>query len=236
MSDVAAAWTLGIFAKQPRAGLVKSRLAAQTSPAWAARVAEAFLLDLLDRLAEAPVRRVLVYAPADADATFTKLAAGRFALRSQCDGDLGQRLAHFLEQEQQAGADRIVVVGSDSPTLPRAHIAQAFTELEHADVVLGPATDGGYCLLGCGRRLPPIFDGIAWGSERVLLDTVARLSAGGWKLAVLPPWYDVDTLDDWWSLCGHVAALRQAGLDPGVPRTEQLISQKPVSAKSRSAI
>jgi glycosyltransferase A (GT-A) superfamily protein (DUF2064 family) len=106
--------------------------------------------------------------------------------------------------------------------LPVAFIKQAFAELDRADVVLGPATDGGYYLVGCARRLPPLFEGIAWGGPRVLLDSIRRLAGSSWRLAVLPPWYDVDTLDDWWALRGHLAALRAAGHDPGVPCTEQL--------------
>jgi glycosyltransferase A (GT-A) superfamily protein (DUF2064 family) len=119
-------------------------------------------------------------------------------------------------------ADAVVLVGTDSPTLPVAFVEQAFAELRQADVVLGPATDGGYYLLGCARRLPPIFDGIAWGSSAVFRDTVARLTDPEWRLAVLPPWYDVDTLDDWRMLQGHMAALRRAGIDPGAPHTERL--------------
>src|SRR5205807_4997142 len=110
---------------------------------------------------------------------------------------------------------------------PVEYVERAFAELEHADVVLGPATDGGYYLLGCNRRLPPLFDGVGWGGARVLAETLARLPADGWRLALLPPWYDVDTLDDWHMLAGYLAALRRAGLNPGVPRTEALAWEGP---------
>jgi rSAM/selenodomain-associated transferase 1 len=214
--------TLGVFAKEPRPGQVKSRLAADTSPAWAARVAEAFLLDLAERLARVDARRVLVYSPAEAEGYFAQLARGRFALTAQAEGDLGRRIAAFMEAELRTGADPVVVIGADSPTLPLPFIDQAFRELQEAEVVLGPATDGGYYLLGCARRLPPVFDGMAWGGPSVLFDTVARLGSAWGKLALLPPWYDVDTLDDWRALRGHLAALRRAGQDPGTPHTEAL--------------
>jgi rSAM/selenodomain-associated transferase 1 len=214
--------TLGVFAKQPLPGHVKTRLAAETSPHWAANAAHAFLNDLLARLAAVAARRVLVFAPAGADAFFTDLVQGRFTLCPQAEGDLGQRMAAFVRAQLQAGAEQIVLVGADSPTLPLAFIDEAFRQLEQTDVVFGPATDGGYYLLGCARRLPPLFDGIAWGGPRVLLDSVACLLRSSWRLAVLPPWYDVDTLSDWWALRGHLRALRAAGHDPGVPRTEQL--------------
>jgi rSAM/selenodomain-associated transferase 1 len=219
---VSAARVLALFAKSPRPGEVKTRLAAATSPGRAAAVADAFLSDLIDRLAAVAARRVLVFSPPDAHDDFAARAAGRFALRPQADGDLGRRLAAFLGEELAGGAESVVVLGSDSPTVPLAYVAQAFDELRRADVVLGPAADGGYYLVGCARGLPPIFEGIPWGGAEVLSATVARLEGSRRRLAVLPPWYDVDTLDDWRMLCGHLAALRAAGIDPGVPRTERL--------------
>jgi rSAM/selenodomain-associated transferase 1 len=216
---------LGLFAKWPRPGMVKTRLAAAVGRERAARIARAFLLDTLDRLAAVPVRRVVAYDPDDAHLDFAALLSGRFGLRPQGNGDLGVRLKRFLTSEIAGGADSVVVVGADSPTLPVEYVERAFVELEQADVVLGPATDGGYYLLGCGRRLPPVFDGVLWGGSRVLADTVARRPADGWRLAVLPAWYDVDTPDDWNMLRGHLAALRRAGVDPGVPNTEELLLQ-----------
>jgi rSAM/selenodomain-associated transferase 1 len=211
---------LGVFAKWPRPGTVKTRLG---DSAWGAVVGRAFLLDVLARLGGLPVDRALVYAPPEAEPDFAELVQGSFRLVSQGDGDLGRRMQRFFVQQLEAGATRIVVVGTDSPTLPVEHVERAFAELEHADVVLGPACDGGYYLLGCGARLPPVFDRIAWGQAGVLADTVARLSDPSWRLALLPPWYDVDTPEDWALLRGHVAALRRAGLDLGIPHTEALL-------------
>jgi rSAM/selenodomain-associated transferase 1 len=211
-----------MFAKWPQPGLVKSRLAADTSPAWAAALARAFLLDLLARCAALPVRRVLAFAPVEAEASFRALVQGRFDLLPQTAGDLGARLAGFLQAQFAADAQRVVVIGADSPTLPAELLLQAFAHLDQADVVLGPATDGGYYLIGCTRLVPELFQDIPWSSPQVLLETVRRVAALGLRLALLPPWYDVDTLADWCMLRGHLAALRQAGIDPGTPHTEQL--------------
>ena len=212
---------LGLFAKWPAPGAVKTRLAAG-DPAWGARVARAFLLDTVERLAAVDAYRVLAFAPPEREADFAAVVAGRFALVPQAEGDLGRRLAAFVEHHLAAGARAVVLVGTDSPTLPVGHVERAFAELERADVVLGPASDGGYYLIGCGPARPPLFEGIAWSTGRVLADTVAALADPRWRLAVLPPWYDVDTAGDWAMLCGHLAALRRAGLDPGVPHTEAL--------------
>jgi rSAM/selenodomain-associated transferase 1 len=216
---------LGLFAKQPLPGAVKTRLAADTSPSWAAQVSEAFLLDTLDRLAVIDSRRVLAFAPPDARPYFEGVAGGRFLLTAQAEGDLGRRMESFFAAQLNANAGPVVLVGTDSPTLPVDLIERAFSALESAEVVLGPAADGGYYLVGCARRVPPIFTGVAWGGECVLLDTVRRLP-DDYRLAVLPPWYDVDTLADWQALCGHLAALRRAGLGPAAPRTEALATSK----------
>jgi rSAM/selenodomain-associated transferase 1 len=210
---------LGLFAKWPAPGAVKTRLG---DAERAGRVARAFLLDTLDRLAAVDARRVLVFAPAERSEAFADLATGRYALVPQGEGDLGVRLRRFIAAELAAGAGATVVVGADSPTLPVEFVEQAFALLRDSDVVLGPTCDGGYYLLGCGRRLPPVFAGIDWGTPRVLSQTVAALADPSWKLALLPPWYDVDTPADWSLLGGHLAALRRAGIDPGVPRTEAL--------------
>jgi rSAM/selenodomain-associated transferase 1 len=214
--------TLGLFAKAPRPGLVKSRLAAQTNPTWAAQVADAFLRDLVKRLAAIEARRVLVMHPPEEGPYFSNLAQGRFAMVPQTEGDLGRRMAEFIADELGSGAEQVILLGSDSPTVPLAYLNQAFVALEKSDVVLGPATDGGYYLIGCARRLPPLFDGISWGGPRVLMDTVACLQDATWKLALLPPWYDLDTLEGWLAMRGHIAALRRAGIDPEIPFTEAL--------------
>jgi rSAM/selenodomain-associated transferase 1 len=215
---------LGLFAKWPAAGAAKTRLAG-ADPAWGARVARAFLLDSLARLSAVPGRRLLAYTPAEAAADFAALVGEQYTLVPQGEGDLGARLARFLAGCLADGARAVVVVGTDSPTLPVAFIELAFAALEKAEVVLGPACDGGYYLLGCRGRLPPIFDGLDWGTAGVLRQTIERLSDPEYRLHVLPPWYDVDTPDDWLLLRGHLAALRRAGLDPGVPHTEALIRE-----------
>ncbi len=212
---------LGIFAKEPRPGAVKTRLASETSQGFAARTAEAFLLDTLHRMVSIEADRLLVYSPAEAHAAFTMLAGSSFRLLDQGDGNLGQRLQRFFRNQFAAGAEHIVVIGTDSPTLPPSFVSLAFQHLQTADIVLGPATDGGYYLLGCGRLLP-IFQDIDWGAPTVLRDTLARLDAGC-RLVLLPPWYDVDTLADWIVLHGHVMGMRKSGADPGAPRTEELL-------------
>lgn len=213
---------LAIFAKKPIAGAVKTRLAETLGAEKAAEVYAAFLGDLVERFRHTADERVVAFTPDDAGEYFQILAGGDYEVVPQGTGDLGERMQRLFARylAKQGKSSRVVVIGSDSPTLPHRHVESAFELLREHDVVLGPATDGGYYLIGC-RRLPEdLFQGIAWGTAEVLGQTISRLPTAGRKPAVLDPWYDVDTLESWQMLQGHVAALRRAGLEPGVSRTE----------------
>jgi rSAM/selenodomain-associated transferase 1 len=219
---------LGIFGKKPEPGKVKTRLAAEFGPGFAAEAHEAMLLDTLDSWASdrflAPGgRRVFVFSPADAGPWFDPIVPGTLALQAQAEGDLGARMRAFFEGEFEEGADRVVLIGSDSPTLDPSIVISAFLCLESKDVVLGPSTDGGYYLIGCRPPVPPIFEGVDWGTGNVLGQTLDLLAGSGRSLAVLPPWYDVDSPDDWRFLAAHIRAMRRSGLDPTLPRVEALL-------------
>src|SRR5262245_33950350 len=121
-----AANILGVFAKQPTAGEVKTRLARETSPGWAADVAAAFRNDALHRLAAVRARRVLRYTPESARSFFADLVGDRFELQPQGDGDLGQRLERFFAEHLPGEDCRVVAVGTDSPSVPVEYVSRAF--------------------------------------------------------------------------------------------------------------
>jgi len=222
---------LGIFGKRPEPGRVKTRLSAAIGPEDASRLHEAMLFDLL-YLWDSPGvvapggRKVLVYAPDDAGPWFDERVPGSFALQPQSDGDLGARMAGFFDGEFADGATRVVVIGSDSPTLDPSFVFAAFVALEGRDVVLGPACDGGYYLVGCRRPVPRLFEGIAWSTPDVLSQTIDRLDGTGLTVSVLPPWYDVDTPESLAMLRGHLRAMRRAGMDPMLHRTEAWLGRR----------
>ena len=191
--------TLVIMAKQPVPGMVKTRLAASLGKQAAAELAEAFLEDLVVRLDGSADRQVLATWPDnDAAATyFETLSAGRFQLWTQPDGSLGTRLARVISDHLAPGNDdRVVVIGSDSPTLPTPMIPAAFEALEQADVVVAPADDGGYVLIGQRREVPGLYERISWSTSQVWQQTRNQLMASGTSFVELTGWYDVDTLDD----------------------------------------
>src|SRR5262245_49934627 len=126
----AADCVLGVFAKWPDAGRVKTRLAAETTPAFAATVAAALLDDTLDRWADQPVRRVLAFSPPESAEAFCEKSAGRYELAPQSAGDLGTRMADFFAARFRDGAARVVLIGTDSPTMRTNDLNAAFAALE----------------------------------------------------------------------------------------------------------
>ena len=150
---------LGVFAKYWQPGEVKTRLAQALGAQAASQVYRQCLACLLTRLSDYAAQRELWFAPDSRQPEFEQLAAGRFACRPQGTGDLGQRMARFFA----ASAGPTVLVGSDSPQLPRAALDRAFAVLVTCDAVLGPADDGGYDIVKA------LDENRRWSGERPLI-------------------------------------------------------------------
>jgi rSAM/selenodomain-associated transferase 1 len=114
----------------------------------------------------------------------------------QGDGDLGRRMARATHAALVGGAERVVVIGTDCPELSADLIDQAFEQLGASDVVLGPAKDGGYYLIGLSRPLPALFDGPDWGGEHVLRQTLDIANSQGLSVHLLDELHDVDRPED----------------------------------------
>lgn len=185
-----------MFAKFWQPGQVKTRLAAEIGSRRAAEIYRTFVATLLRRFSRTGDRRVLVYSPAERAEDFTAAAGPAWNLQPQAAGDLGQRMQCFFTESFAAGADRVVLIGSDSPDLPPEYVDRAFAALHSRPVVLGPSWDGGYYLIGLRGILPQVFDRIPWSSGEVWQQTVQRLSELNCPFAELPPWYDVDDAAD----------------------------------------
>ncbi|HUY37019.1 MAG TPA: TIGR04282 family arsenosugar biosynthesis glycosyltransferase [Pirellulales bacterium] len=196
-----------MFAKFWQPGAVKTRLAASVGPLAAARLHRACLRTVLARTCTLAERRTLMVTPPERLAEFASFAGAAWNVEPQSSGDLGARMRHYFETSFAHGAARVVLIGSDSPTLPVAHIERAFDLLGRHAVVLGPASDGGYYLVGAAAKSPPIFDGVAWSSGEVWRRTVEQLAAAGCSYAELPEWYDIDTYDDLLRLRAELAAM-----------------------------
>jgi len=116
--------------------------------------------------------------------------------RPQCDGDLGQRMAGAFEDSFREGSPATVIIGSDCPTLTSDVLAAAFDSLKKNSVVFGPATDGGYYLIGLTKLVPELFQGIAWGTETVLAQSLQILERTGIRPVQLQPLDDLDRPED----------------------------------------
>jgi rSAM/selenodomain-associated transferase 1 len=186
-----------VMAKQPVAGQTKTRLSPPLSPAEAAQLYTALLLDTLevvrDVAQELPLRNFVAYYPATGRSEFQTLAPD-FQLLAQQGHTLGERLSMAMLAVQEQGHDQVAAINSDSPSLPAAYLSQSFQELDKpgVDVVLGPCDDGGYYLIGWKRPYPNLVRDVTMSTPTVLADTIALILDAGLQLAMLPQWYDVD--------------------------------------------
>ncbi len=205
-----------LFTKPAREGRVKTRLIGDLSAAEAADLHAAFLADLLDRLREGDFDLRLAWAlEVEEDVPAGPLPGDR-----QRGGDLGARLHHALSEAAREAAV-VAAIGSDHPTLPLGVVHLAFAKVEAgADVVLGPAEDGGYYLiaLAAGAVSPRLFEEIAWSTERVLPATLERCRELGLAVEMLPVAADVDTPEDLRRLAGQMIYG-----DLGCPHTRELL-------------
>lgn len=186
-----------VVAKEPVPGQTKTRLCPPFTPKDAARFYRCLMVDtlaLMGRLDAADL--TVAYMPSSARPFFEALAPNGFRLIPQEGADLGERLANALGHHFDLNYDRVVIMNSDGPTLPLAHLEEAFSGLDRADITLGPGHDGGYYLIGMKRIHPRLFEGITWSTEQVIPQTLDICRRMGLAVHCLPEWYDVDVEAD----------------------------------------
>jgi rSAM/selenodomain-associated transferase 1 len=157
----------------------------------------ALLLDTLEGAAVPGVTRVVAVDPPGSCEEVRGLVPAGVSVRPQVSGSLGDRMRSLLTALLAEGATAVVLLGSDLPDITPAVVEGALGELtrDPASVVLGPADDGGYYLLAA-THVPPVFDGIDWGTSRVLAQTLAAAARSGTAAHLLAPMADVDTPTD----------------------------------------
>jgi len=196
---------LVLFVKAARPGEVKTRLSPSLSPEQACRMHRAFAEDLVALTADLGADRFL--ATNDVTDAFVADLARRagIGLVAQHPGDLGERM---LDVQSKLAPDHagVVILGGDCPTLPAPYVRDALLPAGR-DVVLGPATDGGYYLIGAPGPTPELFAGMPWGGPAVLAQTLERATRAAQGVRLLPFWYDVDTPDALALLGAHLAHL-----------------------------
>ena len=205
------------MAKHPAPGEVKTRLAPALGPERACALYAAFVQDLAARLQALPYEVTWAYWPPESP--FPALLPGA-RCRPQRGADLGERMAGAIADAFSEGPTPVMVIGADAPHLPADSIAEAATMLGgEADLVLGPAADGGYYLVGLCRPQPELFTGIPWSTAGVLAATGERAAALGLRQHLLAPCFDVDGPGDL-ALLGAILARGEVHL----PRTARLLA------------
>jgi uncharacterized protein len=170
----------------------------------------------------AGLSRGVLFSPRDARPYFEALAPDFFLL-PQVGASLGERLDNALAALFARGYRRAIILNSDGPTLPAAHLKEAFTALAGgADVVFGPCEDGGYYLIGAMRPVPRLLREVTMSTPRVLADTLALAQQEGLRVALLPRWYDVDEPADLRRLARELAA----GPEEVAPATRRWLRER----------
>lgn len=184
-----------VFVRAPAAGEVKTRLAASVG-AHAALAVYRWLAERTLRALTEPPRAWTVRAMVAGD--LNRLGGWRALVdevRAQREGDLGVRMSDAMGDALREGYERVVIVGTDCPTLEAATVGAALEALREVPAVIGPALDGGYYLLG-GREVLPVFDGVPWSTDAVAAVTRRRLAQAGLAWRELPAAADIDEVDD----------------------------------------
>ena len=185
-----------VFAKAPRPGSVKTRLANTLGPERACEIYEVLLRTLAAQLGH--LQGVTVcFAPDDAEPDLRRYFPEHWRYRPQRGDDLGARLNHAISEAFEHGASKVAVIGADCPRVTPGDIADASHAHEHDDVVFGPAHAGGYWLIAMNQPHPTLFRAIDWGTANVLAQSQTRAREARLKTGLLRSLADIDTAADW---------------------------------------
>lgn len=184
-----------IFVRNPELGNVKTRLAATVGAESALEIYKELLQHTYEIALATDADRFVFYVDKIAQADLWETRG--FVKRVQAMGDLGGKMKAAFNELFSEGYNNVVIIGSDCLELTTNMIHKAFELLEMNDVVIGPARDGGYYLLGLKKMVAPIFENKQWGTEHVYNDTIAGIENAGLSFATLPVLTDVDTEEDW---------------------------------------
>jgi hypothetical protein len=204
-----------LFAKDPVEGQVKTRLNSLLDAPTILDLYQHFLRDSIDKICAVPeVDRFIGIASEPKTSYFDDVSRNHpVRLFVQKGVNLGERMRQAFEDRFREGYERVIIIGSDSPTLPTAYIEQALQS--EKNVVIGPSTDGGYYLVGMKKKVTDIFEGVSWGTDRVLSETLNVLKDQRAEAELLPVWYDVDLPEDLRFLKTHLDWMGHAGLKEG---------------------
>jgi len=197
---------VGVFARAPVAGAVKTRLVPELGAEGAAHLHARLVRHALQTAVSSGVGPVELWCAPDERDPFFRDCAEEYGitLRRQCGGDLGARMLHAFRAALSENA-ALVLIGSDCPALSPEALREAASALAENEAVLAPAEDGGYVLVGLARPIPAMFEAVPWGGASVMSETRARLEGAGVRWKQLATFWDIDRPGDY-------ARLRREGL------------------------
>lgn len=203
-----------VFVKSPIPGEIKTRLIPHLTGAEAADLYKCFVSDILKNVSTlaSTLKLHIAYQPHAKASDLSWIGRQTPESFRQEGKSLGERLIHAFGTAFGRGSQHVVIIGSDSPTLPTRYIEQAFEALNEADVVLGPAFDGGYYLIGLSRPCMKLFEDVCWSNDQIFERTAQNAQRLGYTLRVLPAHYDIDTIDDLHTL--HIDLTKDGQMAP----------------------
>lgn len=184
-----------IFAKEPVKGKVKTRLNDYLSKEECFNLYKAFLKDTIELTKKIRCKDKILAYDSDKYPDYLKKIAPDFIFYKQNGKDLGMRMHNALKFVIRDNSSKVVIIGSDLPTLPASSIKKAFDLLNRADLVLGPSLDGGYYLIGLKSPCIGLFKGITWSSAMVFQETINRTKKLKKSIAFLDKRYDIDDIE-----------------------------------------
>jgi uncharacterized protein len=203
-----------LFARDPVLGKVKTRLSSSLEDEAILRLYTCFVEDSLEKIRQVGNADYFVgISPSNLSGFFNGIEGSDTRLFIQKGKGLGDKMRQAFIDRFAEGYKKVVIIGSDSPSLPVSYINQALES--DKDLILGPSTDGGYYLIAMTGKVSEVFDGIAWGTEQVLDETLNRVKKAVVSLELLPVWYDVDFPEDLKFLKTHLELITQSGLCEG---------------------
>lgn len=235
---------IGIFCKTPAAGYSKTRLSPPLRPEECATLSACFIRDLAATIHEVTrdgsATGYAVYTPAGSEPALRALLPPGFRLLLQRGEDFGARLAAATRELLGAGHAGAILVNADSPTLPAAILRAAVDATRRGGVVLSPALDGGYTLIGLSALHERLFADIPWSTSQVHRKTVERAAEIGVPVVNVPGWYDIDDAASLAllqsELAGEPLAFAQAGLrGADAPSTRSYLAARDAPLRAGSA-
>jgi uncharacterized protein len=200
-----------LFARDPILGKVKTRLSPFLEEDVVLKLYTCFLQDSLDNIRQVEnVDRFVGVAPSNESGFFNRTLGSDIRMFVQEGENLGDKMRWAIQDRFAEGYERVIIIGSDSPSLPASYISQAVGS--DKDMVLGPSTDGGYYLIGMQGKVVEVFNDVTWGTETVLQETCGHLAQNRASLELLPVWYDIDTPEDLKFFKTHLGLIEQTGL------------------------